>query len=524
MRVTKWLAGTAAVLAFVLAATPARAADLSIGLGADVTSIDPHFHNLTPNNNIGQHAFESLVAKDAAGRLKPALAESWRPVDELTWEFRLRKGVKFHDGSDFTAADVVFSLDRVPNVPNSPSPFTTYTKQVTEKIVVDPYTIRLKSAAPYPQMPNDMSTVLIVSAKAAAKATSEDFSTGKATAGTGPFKFVRWLRGDRIEFTRNEAYWGPKPAWDRVTFRIITSDPTRVAALLAGEVQAIENVPTPDLAKLRANKSLNVYRTVSVRLMYLHLDTARDKSPFVTDKAGQPLEKNPLRDLRVRRAMSKAINRQALVERVMEGAAVATGQLMPEGFFGHAPGIKLEAYDPDGAKKLLAEAGYPDGFALTLHAPNNRYVNDEQVAQAIAQMLARIGIQTRVDAMPSAVFFSRGSKLEFSFLLVGWGADTMEASSPLKALLATFDTAKGMGAANRGRYSNPKMDAVLEQALATVDDARRERLLQRATELGVGELGIIPLYHQHNLWATRKGVSYEPRADERTLAYEFRPQ
>jgi peptide/nickel transport system substrate-binding protein len=524
MRVRKWLAGPAAVLAFVLAATPARAADLSIGLGADVTSIDPHFHNLTPNNNIGQHAFESLVAKDAAGKLKPALAESWRPVDEVTWEFRLRKGVKFHDGSDFTAADVVFSLDRVPNVPNSPSPFTTYTKQVTEKIVVDPYTIRLKSTAPYPQMPNDMSTVLIVSAKAAARATSEDFNTGKATVGTGPFKFVRWLRGDRIELTRNDAYWGPKPAWDRVTFRIITSDPTRVAALLAGEVQAIENVPTPDLAKLRANKSLNVYRTVSVRLMYLHLDTARDKSPFVTDKAGQPLEKNPLRDLRVRRAMSKAINRQALVERVMEGAAVATGQLMPEGFFGHAPGIKLEAYDPDGAKKLLAEAGYPDGFGLTLHAPNNRYVNDEQVAQAIAQMLARIGIQTRVDAMPSAVFFSRGSKLEFSFLLVGWGADTMEASSPLKALLATFDTAKGMGAANRGRYSNPKMDAVLEQALATVADARREKLLQQATELGVGDLGIIPLYHQHNLWATRKGVSYEPRADERTLAYEFRPQ
>ncbi len=520
----KRLAAAAAMLAMLLGAAPLPAADLSVGLGADVTSIDPHFHNLTPNNNIGQHVFESLVAKDAAGKLKPALAESWRPVDELTWEFRLRKGVKFHDGSDFSAADVVFSLDRIPNVPNSPSPFTTYTKQITEKIVVDPYTIRLKSAAPYPQMPNDMGTVLIVSARAAANATSEDFNTGKATGGTGPFKFVRWLRGDRIEFTRNDAYWGPKPAWARVTFRIITSDPTRVAALLAGEVQAIENVPTPDLAKLRANKSLNVYRTVSVRLMYLHLDTARDKSPFVTDKSGKPLEKNPLRDLRVRRAMSKAINRQALVDRVMEGAAVATGQLMPDGFFGYAPGIKLEAYDPDGAKKLLAEAGYPDGFGLTLHAPNNRYVNDEQVAQAIAQMMARIGIQTRVDAMPSAVFFSRGSKLEFSFLLVGWGAETMEASSPLKALLATFDKAKGMGAANRGRYSNPKMDAVLEQSLATVDDGRREKLLQQATELGVGDLGIIPLYHQHNLWATRKGVSYEPRADERTLAYEFRPQ
>jgi peptide/nickel transport system substrate-binding protein len=306
--------------------------------------------------------------------------------------------------------------------------------------------------------------------------------------------------------------------------RIITSDPTRVASLLAGEVRAIENVPTSDLAKLKASKDLTLYRTVSVRLMYLHLDTAREKSPFVTDKAGKPLEKNPLQDLRVRRAISKAINRQGLVERVMEGAAVSTSQLMPQGFFGYAPGIKPEAFDPDAAKKLLAEAGYPEGFGLTLHAPNNRYVNDEQVAQAIAQMLTKIGIQTRVDAMPSAVYFSRGSKLEFSFLLVGWGAETMEASSPLKALLATFNTAKGMGAANRGRYSNAKMDAVLDQALATVDDGRREKLLQQATEIGVGDLGIIPLYHQHNLWAARRGVAYEARADERTFAHEFKPQ
>jgi peptide/nickel transport system substrate-binding protein len=500
------------------------AADLSIALGGDVTSMDPHFHNLTPNNNIGAHVFDTLVAKDAAGRLKPALAESWRAVDDTTWEFRLRKGVRFHDGSIFTAADVIFSLDRVPNVPNSPSPFTTYTKQVTEKIAVDPWTLRLKSAAPYPQMPNDMSTVLIVSSKAATGATTDDFNTGKATIGTGPFKFVRWRKGDRIELARNDAHWGPKAPWERVTFRIITSDPTRVASLLAGEVRAIENVPTTDLAKLSANKDLAVFRTVSVRLMYLHLDTARDRTPFVTDKAGKPLGRNPLKDLRVRRAMSKAINRQALVERVMEGAAVATGQLMPAGFFGFAPALKPEPYDPDGARKLLAEAGYPDGFGLTLHAPNNRYVNDEQIAQAIAQMLARVGIQTRVDAMPASVYFSRGSKLEFSFLLVGWGAETMEASSPLKALLATFSKDKGMGAANRGRYSNPKLDAALEQALATVDDAKREQLLQQATEIGIGDLGIVPLYHQVNLWATRRGIAYEARADERTFAHEFKPR
>ncbi len=527
--VGKFVAVSAILGMSLLTGLPARAADLSIGLGADVTSLDPHYHNLTPNNNVAEHMFDTLVGKDARSRLRPGLAESWRAIDDLTWEFKLRRGVKFHDGSDFTAQDVVFTLDRVPAVPNSPSSFATYSKQITEKIVVDPYTIRFKTATPYPLMATDLSTIYIVSARAAkgasaAGASTEDFNNGKAAIGTGPYKFVRYAKGDRIELVRHEGYWGAKPAWDKVTLRMISADPSRVAALLAGDVRAIENVPTSDIARIAKSSELSLYRTISHRLMYLHLDSDRDRSPFVTDKAGKPLEKNPLKDVRVRRAISKAINRQALVERVMEGAAVTTGQLMPEGLFGYTSALKPEAYDVEGAKKLLAEAGYPDGFGLTLHAPNNRYVNDEQIAQAIAQLLARAGIATRVDAMPSSVYFTRASKLEFSLMLVGWGADTAEASSPLKALLATFNTQRGLGAANRGRYSNPKMDDLLAQALAVVDDTKRERLLQQATEIAVGDLGIIPLYHQHNLWATRKGVTYAARTDERTLAHEFKGQ
>ncbi|HEX2828312.1 MAG TPA: ABC transporter substrate-binding protein [Burkholderiales bacterium] len=502
----------------------ARAADLSLALSADVTSMDPHFHNLTPNINVGSHVFETLVAKDARGKLVPALAESWRTIDDVTWEFKLRRGVKFHDGSDFTAADVAFSIDRVPTVPNSPSPFTTYTKQITEKQIVDPYTIRFKTAAPYPLMPNDMSTVLIVSSRAAKGATTDDFNSGKATIGTGPLRFVRWQKGNRIELSRFDGYWGAKEPWDRVTLRIITSDPTRVASLLSGEVRAIENVPTADLARISKQPDLSVYRIVSHRIMYLHVDSHRDVSPFVADKAGKPLPKNPLKDVRVRRAISKAINRQALVERVMEGAARPSGQLMPEGMFGWSSALKAEPYDPDGAKKLLAEAGYPDGFGLTIHGPNDRYVNDDQIAQAIAQMLSRVGIATRVETMPSAVYFSRANKLEFSLMLVGWGSDTAEASSPLKALLATYSAEKGMGQANRGRYSSAKLDALLAQALATVDDARREKLLQDATAIAMADVGIVPLYHQESIWATRKGVVYTPRADERTFAFEFRPQ
>ena len=518
----RFIAAAVCFAAATLSSPFACAADISIALGADVTSMDPHYHNLTPNNNVAEHLFETLVTKDSRSKLKPALAESWRAVDDLTWEFKLRKGVKFHDGGDFTAQDVVFSLDRVPNVPNSPSSFVTYSKQITEKIVVDAYTIRFKTATPYPLMPNDMSTIFILSARSAKGATTEDFNNGKAAIGTGAFKFVRYAKGDRIELARNDAYWGAKAAWDKVTLRIITADPSRVAALLAGDVRAIENVPTADIARISKSSELTLYRTVSHRLMYLHLDSNRERSPFVTAKDGKPLDKNPLKDVRVRRAISKAINRQALVERVMEGAAVTTGQLMPDGMFGYTSALKPEPYDVDGAKKLLAEAGYPDGFAMTLHAPNDRYVNDEQIAQAIAQLLARAGIATRVEAMPSSVYFSRASKLEFSFMLVGWAADTAESSSPLKALLATFSKEKGMGTANRGRYSNAKMDDTLTQALAIVDDTKRERMLQQATEIAVGDLGIIPLYHQHNLWAMRKGITYAPRTDERTLAHEFK--
>jgi peptide/nickel transport system substrate-binding protein len=500
----------------------AAAVDLTIGVGADVTAIDPHYHNLTPNSNVAAHIFDYLVLRDERQKPIPGLAESWRTVDPTTWEFKLRKGVKFHDGSEFTAADVVASIERVPLVPNSPSPFTVYTKQIKEIIVVDPYTIRFKTATPYPLMPTDMTQVAIIS-KQAAKASTEEFNNGKAAIGTGPYRLVHYAKGDRIELARNDSYWGGKTPWEKVTLRLLPNDASRVAALLAGDVQAIEYVPTSDVARIRADKRLNVYKVIADRLIFLHMDSDREVSPYVTDKEGRPLAKNPLRDARVRKAISKAINRAAIVDKVMEGEAVPAGQLLAEGMFGTTKNLKVEPYDPEGAKKLLAEAGYPDGFGLTIHAPNNRYVNDAKVAQAVAQMLARVGIATRVEAMPSAPFFPQATELKFSFMLVGWGSGTGEASSPLKALVATYNRDKGFGTANRGRYSNPRVDALVEEALTTVDDLKREALLQRATEIAVNDTGVVPLHFQVNLWATHNGITYLPRTDENTLAHKFRP-
>ena len=511
----------------VLAATSlsATAQELSIALSTPITSLDPHFHNLSPNNGMSKHFFDPLVKQDEKQTLKPGLAESWKPLDDTTWEFKLRKGVKFHDGSDFTADDVIATFKRVPNVPNSPSSLGIYTRPIKEAIAVDKYTLRLKTEKPYPLLANDLSGVQILPKKVAETAKTEDFNSGKAMIGTGPYKWVEYVSGDRVVMTVNEKYWGARPAFAKVRYRMISNSAARVAALLAGDVQMIEGVPTADIERLKKDARLTIASAVSNRLIYLHMDSGREKnSPFVTDISGKPLEANPFRDPRVRKALSKMIDRDAIVSRIMEGQAQSAGQLMPEFFFGTSKRLKPEKYDPDGAKKLLAEAGYPNGFGVTLQTPNNRYINDERIAQAVAQFLTRGGIPTKVDAMPSAVFFSRATKLEFSLILAGWGAETGETSSPLRSLLATFDAGSGMGTANRGRFSDAGMDALLSTALTTIDDTKRGFMLAAAAEKAIGELqGLIPLHYEVSTWAMRKGLSYKARADQYTFAFEVTP-
>ena len=507
------------VAAVVLAISPAIAGELVIGTKLEPSSIDPHYHNLGPNNAVARHFFDRLVHTDQKQRLGPGLAVSWRPLNDTTWEFKLRRGVKFHDGTPFTADDVLFTFERTPNVEASPSSFALYTKGKTLK-KIDDYTIHIITEKPYPLMPNDVSTINIISKKHGEGAKTGDYNSGKAAIGTGPYKFSEWVPGDRLVLEKNPGYWGDKAQFDRVVYKPIKSDPARVAALLAGDVDMIDVVPTPDIPRLKKSPNIVLSQGVSNRVIYLHLDQYRDDSPFITGTSG----KNPLMDRRVRKAISKAINRPAIVEKVMEGVAIPAGQLLPEGFFGVSAKLEPEKHDREAAKKLLADAGYPKGFGLTLHGPNDRYINDAKICQAIGQMLTRVGIDTKVETMPKSVYFRKASRggpgksPAFSFILVGWGAGTGEASSPLKSLLHTYDKARGFGASNRGRYSNPEVDKLVEQALATVDDAKREKLLQQATEVAIEDLGIIPLHYQVNTWATRKGLAYTPRTDEYTLA------
>ncbi len=516
----------AAIVAITLApfARADREREVSIGLQAAITSIDPHFHNLSPNNGLLVHIFEPLVGRDANQRLVPALATSWKATDDLTWEFKLRKGVKFHDGTPFTAEDVIATYKRVPNVPNSPSSFATFTKPIVEMKVVDPHTIVFKTAAPHVLLPSDLASVYILPKSVAEKATTDDFNSGKAAIGTGPYKFAEYVPNQRVVMKANYGYWGGEEPWDKVTFKILSNPAARVAALLSGDVQMIETVPTADIARFAADPKFSLSDKVSNRVIYVHLNQWSEKSaPFVTAKDGKPLDKNPFKDARVRKALSIAINRDAIVERVMEKKAVPAAQLLPDFFYGTSKKLKPAKYDPEGARKLLAEAGYPNGFALTIHGPNNRYINDDKVAQAIAQFYSRAGIDAKVETMPSSVYFTRATKGEFGYMLLGWGTESGEQGSSLRSLLATYDASRGMGVTNRGRYSNPLFDKQVTDALVTMDDKKREAMIQQAAETAMNDTALIPIHYEVSTWATAKGFRYTPRTDQYTLATGLKP-
>ena len=344
---------TFACAALVALSVGARAAPLSIGVSSDITSMDPHWNNSGPNVSLATHVFEPLTLTDRNGRLIPGLAISWRSVDPTTWEFKLRPGVRFHDGTPLTPDDVVFSIERVKTLQGSPASFASFVRPIVAVTALGADTVRIRTAVPHVLVPYDLNSIMIVSRKAvsAAAGTPADFDTGRSAIGTGPYKLGAFKRGDRVELVRNDAWWGGATTWDRVTFRMMSNDAARLAGLLSGDVDAIENVPTADVAKIAADARFTIVRQTSWRTIFWHMDQYRDVTPFATDKSGKPLAKNPFKDARVRLAISKAINRDAIVSRVMEGLAVPASNLVSPGIFGHNAEIRVEAYDPGGREE-----------------------------------------------------------------------------------------------------------------------------------------------------------------------------
>ncbi|MBV8913650.1 MAG: ABC transporter substrate-binding protein, partial [Acetobacteraceae bacterium] len=350
---------------------------LRVGMAAPNTTMDPHLQSNAPNNAVASHIFDALVTNDEQSRSQPGLAESWRTLDDTRWEFRLRQGVRFTDGAPFAATDAIASIKRATDIPSTAS-FRTYTRSIKAMTAPDPNTLLIETAAPDPLLANSLSRVRIISARFA-DAASTDFNTGRAAIGTGPFTFQEYVPGSHVRLARNESWWGPKPVWSEVVFRIVTDAGARLASLLAGDLDLIESVPAQGSNRITSDPRFHLIRGISSRLVYLEMDQARASTPFITDKDGNPLGRNPLRDLRVRQALDMAINRPALVERVMDGNAVAASQFLPTGGPGTAPGLEPTRFDPDRARALLAEAGFAQGFRITLHGPNDRYINDGRI-------------------------------------------------------------------------------------------------------------------------------------------------
>ncbi len=507
-------------LALLLTAS-AQAQTLRLGYRTEPTSLDPHYHNATPSSQIALHVFDALTAQSTASLavLEPRLALSWTATSETTWEFKLRPNIRFADGTPFTADDVVFTYQRVRTVPTPMGGYVNYLGSVSTVEAPDPLTVRIHTTSASPFLPYALSRIFILSRKIHADAPTEAFNSGRALIGTGPYRVTANTGMTRLELDRKPDYWGTQPIWPHVSTRVIGNDASRLAALLAGDIDVIETVPTQDAAAMAHDPRVTLSPVVSQRVMYYWFDWLNPgPSPNYADNDGNPLPKNPFSDLRVRQAFLKAIDRKAIIDKLMEGFALPAAQFMREGEPGYNPAVAIEPCDPEGARRLLAEAGFPKGFHLTIHGPSDRWNNDGRVVATVAQMLTRVGITVKAEALPFSIYVPRESKGEFSFHLSGAGSWTGEASSALMDAIVTQNPAKGQGAVNRGRYSNPEIDRLIDQATHTLDDPNREKLTLTATALMAHDLPFVPLYQEMNIWAARKGFRYVARHDEKTVA------
>jgi peptide/nickel transport system substrate-binding protein len=508
---------TAFAVSLAIAAAASQAVTLRVSNQGDVQSMDPHSLNETLQLSFTASVYEPLVGRDRKMGLVPLLATKWTQASPTVWRFDLRRNVKFHDGTPFTADDVVFTFKRAAGDGSDMKGYTQAFKTVRK---IDDHTVEIETNAPYPILPDVISNVYVMSKKWCEDNKAEipvdrrkgiENTASFKSNGTGPFRLRERQPSVRTTLVRNFNYWDKVDTnIDDVVFTPIGNDATRVAALLSGEIDVMEPVPLQDVERIKSAGNLTVLQGPELRTIFLGMDQKRDELQFSSVKG-----KNPFKDKRVRQAFFQAIDIEAIKARTMRTAATPTALMIAPGVRGFQNDMnKRLPYDTEAAKKLLAEAGYPNGFEVGMNCPNDRYVNDAAICQAVAANLARIGVKVNLMAETKVSYFPKILRRDTSFYLLGWTPSTTDSHDVLSAIMAT-PTDKGQGQFNLGAYSNPRLDDLTLKVQSETDEKKRNDMIREAFKIHQDDVGHIPLHQQALAWGMSNRVSLVQLPDNR---------
>jgi len=508
-------AGWAMAAALALGVASASAQNFRFANQGDALSMDPHSLNEALQLSFTGNIYEPLIGRGKKLELVPALATDWKQTSPTVWRFNLRKNVSFHDGTPFTADDVIFSYNRAKGDGSDVKSYVGSIKEITK---LDSHTIDVITSEPFPILPDVITNWYIMSKKwceenravqAVDKRKGVENTASFRANGTGPYRLRSRDPNVRTTLQRNPGYW------DRIegnvqdaVFTPIGNASTRVAALLSGEIDMMEPVPVQDIARIQGNANLKVMQGPELRTIFLGMDQSRNELLFSNIKG-----KNPFKDRRVRQAFYQAIDINAIQKAVMRGASAPTGLMIAPGITGFPADLnKRLPYDPDGAKKLLADAGYPNGFEVGMNCPNDRYVNDEEICKAVSAMLARVGVKVNLAAESKGTYFPKILTRNTSFYMLGWTPGSYDSHNPLFALMAT-PGAGGQGQFNLGSYSNAKVDELTKAIAIETDIAKRTAMIHEAMKVHQDDVGHLPLHQQALAWAMKKNVETVQLAD-----------
>lgn len=499
-------------VAFLVGSGPAMAQSdktITIAQESTIEGLDPYLDNTTTTNSALANVYNSLTARNAEGKLVPGLATSWERVDQTTWRFELREGVKFSNGNEFTAEDVKFSFNRMANFEKSEWQFIG--KSVTSVNIIDEHTIELTTNNPFPTFAGT-----IYFAKIMDKEWTEAHDPGYIAThamGTGPYKVEEWEMGDHLTLVVNENYWGEKPSVEKALIKPITEVSTRLAAIETGSVDLITNVPFQSINRIKEDPDTEVVAKPGRRVIFLG----------VNQREGFPAS-----NLKVRKAMYTAINEGEIIDRIMQGYATPANQITAPPDVGYNPDVKRPEPSIEKAKELLEEAGYPDGFDITLDVPYDRYVKDEEIGQAVVSYLQKAGINAKLKTRTKSVHFDRintsasmSEDPKTDFFMMGWRDSSFDAARPHTTHVRTVDPDKGYGTWNGGRHSNPKLDQLLEEAAKEVDPEERVEILKEVNEVCMDNVAVIPLHIQYDIYGATDKVQFTPRADRWILVKDI---